>query len=352
MVDFGFEANVSAFANLPISRKLMAAFAAVIAVIFVSSAIVYDRLGIIEDAKNRRVHTTDVLDSLKDAMDAVLQQETGMRGYLFGGDQTFLERFHQGGTAFTAAFQKIKNLTSDSPSQQSRLNELSELTNTWRSEIAERRIALMAQPGTRDQAIGVAEAQANRTAIDVIRAKVDEIDRAEHDLLVQRGAVEDQAYATAYTTTMVGGAAALIIAMAMGVLLSRGITVPISHMTRAMKALAHGDTGIDVPGVGRGDEVGAMAAAVQIFRDSIIERQQAQAELAHVNRASTAGQMTASVAHEISQPITAAVINAEAALRWLNTQPPALDEAREVVIQIAEDGKRAGDILSRIRALF
>jgi signal transduction histidine kinase len=352
MVDFGFEANVSAFANLPISRKLMAAFAAVIAVIFVSSAIVYDRLGIIEDAKNRRVHTTDVLDSLKDAMDAVLQQETGMRGYLFGGDQTFLERFDQGGTAFTAAFQKIKNLTSDSPAQQSLLNELSELTNTWRSEIAERRIALMAQPGTRDQAIGVAEARANRTAIDVIRAKVDEIDRAEHDLLVQRGAVEDQAYATAYTTTMVGGAAALIIAMAMGVLLSRGITVPISRMTRAMKALARGDTGIDVPGVGRSDEIGAMAAAVQIFRDSIIERQQAQAELAHVNRVATAGQLTASVAHEISQPITAAVINAEAALRWLNAQPPALDEAREVVTQIAEDGKRAGDILSRIRALF
>jgi signal transduction histidine kinase len=151
---------------------------------------------------------------------------------------------------------------------------------------------------------------------------------------------------------MVGGAAALIIAMAMGVLLSRGITVPISRMTRAMNALAHGDTGIDVPGVGRSDEIGAMAAAVQIFRDSIIERQQAQAELAHVNRVATAGQLTASVAHEISQPITAAVINAEAALRWLNAQPPALDEAREVVTQIAEDGKRAGDILSRIRALF
>src|SRR5258705_3238083 len=130
---FQFEVNVSVFANLPISRKLMAAFAAVIAVIFVSSAIIYDRLRVIEDAKNWRVHTTDVLDTLHDAMDAMLQQETGMRGYVFTGDKTFLERYHRGGDAFTAAFRKIKRLTSDNPAQLNRLNELSELTNSWRS---------------------------------------------------------------------------------------------------------------------------------------------------------------------------------------------------------------------------
>jgi C4-dicarboxylate-specific signal transduction histidine kinase len=352
LVEFGFEANVSAFANVPISRKLMAAFAAVIAVIFVSSAIVYDRLHIIEDARNWRVHTSDVLDTLQDAMDAILQQETGMRGYVFAADKAFLERYHRGGNAFTAAFQKIKDFTSDNSAQQNRLNELSGLINTWRSEIAEPRIALMARPETQDQAIGVAEARANRTAMDVIRAKVDEISRAERGLLVQRIAVEDQAYATAYMTTIVGGAVALIIAMAMAVLLTRGITVPISRMTLAMKALANGDTSIEVPEVNRSDEIGAMAAAVRIFRDSIIERQKAQAELAHVNRVATVGQLTASIAHEISQPIAAAVINAQAALRFLGSQPPALDEVREAVIRIADDGQRAGDILSRIRALF
>ena len=56
---------MSAFANLPISRKLMAAFAAVVVVIFASSAIVYDRLLVIEWAKNWRVHTTDVLETLQ-----------------------------------------------------------------------------------------------------------------------------------------------------------------------------------------------------------------------------------------------------------------------------------------------
>jgi CHASE3 domain sensor protein len=72
---------VSAFANLPISRKLMAAFAAVVAVILASSTIVYDRLRVIELAKNSRVHTTDILETLQQAMDALVGQETGVRGY-------------------------------------------------------------------------------------------------------------------------------------------------------------------------------------------------------------------------------------------------------------------------------
>ena len=68
---------MSAFANLPISRKLVIAFAAVAAVIIASRAVVYDRLGVIEEAKNWRVHSTDVLDTLDTAMHAMLDQETG-----------------------------------------------------------------------------------------------------------------------------------------------------------------------------------------------------------------------------------------------------------------------------------
>src|SRR5262249_18171846 len=89
-------------------------------------------------------------------------------------------------------------------------------------------------------------------------------------------AVQRQAYATAYAMTIIGGAASLCIAMLMGVLLTRGITVPITRMTTAMTALAKGDTSVEVPGVRRRDEIGAMAAAVEVFRDSIIDRKRAE----------------------------------------------------------------------------
>jgi PAS domain S-box-containing protein len=78
---------------------------------------------------------------------------------------------------------------------------------------------------------------------------------------------------------------------------------------------------------------------------------EAQAELAHVNRITTAGQLAASIGHEVAQPVAASVTNASAALRWLGTEPPDLAEARAALSRILRDGRRAGDIISRIRAL-
>ena len=64
------------------------------------------------------------------------------------------------------------------------------------------------------------------------------------------------------------------------------------------------------------------------------------------------GQLTASIAHEVNQPIAAAVTNAQAALRWLGAQPPNLEEVRQALGRIVKDGNRAGDVIGRIRALI
>jgi PAS domain S-box-containing protein len=78
---------------------------------------------------------------------------------------------------------------------------------------------------------------------------------------------------------------------------------------------------------------------------------EAQAELAHVNRVTTAGQLAASIAHEVAQPVAAAVTNASAAVRWLGAEPPNLIETRNALGRIVRDGRRASEILGRIRAL-
>jgi PAS domain S-box-containing protein len=79
---------------------------------------------------------------------------------------------------------------------------------------------------------------------------------------------------------------------------------------------------------------------------------EAQMELAHVNRVTTMGQLTASIAHEVKQPIAAAVINAQAALRWLRASPPDLEEVRKSLGQVVENGRRAGDVIDGIRDLI
>ena len=80
--------------------------------------------------------------------------------------------------------------------------------------------------------------------------------------------------------------------------------------------------------------------------------EQLQADLAHINRVTTMGELAASLAHEIKQPIAATVTNANTCLRWLKRDHPDLDEIREAASRIVEDGKRAGDIIDRLRSLY
>jgi C4-dicarboxylate-specific signal transduction histidine kinase len=79
---------------------------------------------------------------------------------------------------------------------------------------------------------------------------------------------------------------------------------------------------------------------------------QAQADLAHVSRVTTMGELTASLAHEVNQPIAAAVTNANTCLRWLMRDHPDVEEACAAASRVVKDGTRAAEIISRIRLMF
>ncbi len=79
---------------------------------------------------------------------------------------------------------------------------------------------------------------------------------------------------------------------------------------------------------------------------------QLQADLAHINRVTTMGELTASLAHEVNQPIAASVTNASTCVRWLAGEVPNLEEAREAAKRTVKEARRAADIIGRIRLLF
>ncbi len=150
----------------------------------------------------------------------------------------------------------------------------------------------------------------------------------------------------------------LLMATALGWYATRAISRPLAHLGAGAQALARGDFECEVE-VSGSDELAELGGAFNYAARQLRERKraeealrQAQADLAYINRATTMGELTASLAHEIRQPITAALTNARTCVRWLSRDQPDSEEARVAASRIVEDLRRAEGIISRIRLLF
>ena len=99
-------------------------------------------------------------------------------------------------------------------------------------------------------------------------------------------------------------------------------------------------------------DLAALFASVSTRKRTEEALRQTRADLAHVNRVTTMGELAASISHEVMQPLGAGVINAQAALRWLSAQPPDLDQVRQALGRAVRDGNRATEVIRRIRSLI
>ncbi len=102
------------------------------------------------------------------------------------------------------------------------------------------------------------------------------------------------------------------------------------------------------------DQLEFIGAVMDVTEARKVEEQmhQARAELAHVARVTTLGELTAAIAHEVNQPLAALATNGNASLRWLGREPPDLEEARIAIKRMIDDSLRAGEVLSRLRAMM
>jgi PAS domain S-box-containing protein len=124
-----------------------------------------------------------------------------------------------------------------------------------------------------------------------------------------------------------------------------------------MYVRASGKPAFDVNGEfrgyrGTGTDVTALRTAEAEARENEQRYRKAELELAHANRVAAMGQLTATIAHEVNQPITAAVTYALAARRWLSAEPPNFPEVDDALSLIVKEGNRAGEVVGRIRALI
>ena len=142
----------------------------------------------IENTNYWTEHTYKVMGEISLLTGAMVDQETGVRGYLISGDTGFLAPYVSGQKAFAAALANARQFTSDNPRQQERLTAVEGLARQWRTGVAEKEIALMGTPSTQEEARRLEASGAGKAAMDALRAKAAEIVAEEASLLGERSA--------------------------------------------------------------------------------------------------------------------------------------------------------------------
>jgi len=260
--------------------KLVIAFVSILVVGLIVNVISISSSNTQRDAEHWTEHTYKVLRAVDDMVAGMVNQETGVRGYLISGDESFLDPQKSGAEQFAKALALGRSLTSDNAEQQKRFAEIETLAKAWTTEVAAREIALMKDKATVEQARAMEVSGAGKKYMDSLRAIAGQISHEEASLLDERAAASAAAADQTFRSILIGLAATVVIITMSLVLLSRTLIKPIQAITASMRKLADGDEKSEVPFGGRGDEIGAMAAAVEVFRQNAIANKRLEAEAA------------------------------------------------------------------------
>lgn len=256
------------FSNLSIPKKLALGFMVLIGIAAGSMGFSYHNVTVVDQADDLIERTYEITDLVSQAMAAMVDQETGLRGYLIAGDDKFLDPYRRGEAVFDGAIAAVKPKVAHSGAQ-ARLQDLGNAAKRWR-EVARNEVALMAKPETQAQARQIESAGEGKASMDAARSAVEAFMKIERDLLASRRAAAQDASASSKRVVLFGLAAMVASAVCAGVLLCKGIAGPIGRMTGVMSKLAANDLAVDVPCLGRRDEVGVMASAVEVFKQNAI----------------------------------------------------------------------------------
>ncbi|KQO80254.1 methyl-accepting chemotaxis protein [Rhizobium sp. Leaf262] len=274
------------FQNLSTKAKVVAGTSAPVVLAIAIGAIALTSIASMVQSNGWVDHTNQVLQKTDAITASAVDMETGMRGFIITGKQDFLQPYRQGEQTIYKTITDLKAMVSDNPTQVGRLDKIEKAIGDWQKIFAEPQIKArgdLPDTTTVGDMNAKLDASQGKTYFDSLRGFIKDVQSDERTLLAKRTAENEASIASAITMIWSSLAAAVVIALIAGLVIGSGIAKPLIAMTSAMKRLAGGETQLDVPGVGRKDEIGQMAEAVQVFKENAIAKIQMERE-AEANR--------------------------------------------------------------------
>ncbi len=239
------------YSKLSISQKLYLSFALIIALLIVLVFSAYRGFRQVDDATTSNVHTYQVLSQAQMALEQLINIETGMRGFVIGATDNFLEPQIAGEQNFSKSLAALVQLTKDNAEQQTRLASLDQLQKRWLNEDIHPIISMRRQltkDGSADDALDrLISSGADKAKMDGMRAIIADLSKAEEVLLTSRTRQMNEAKDRAIDILLIGGAIAVVLAFILALGLGRTTRARLQVAIDAATAVAEGrlDTMID-----------------------------------------------------------------------------------------------------------
>lgn len=294
-----------------------------------SSVQLIDTAGLVSHGNQVRYALTELLSHMQDT-------ETGQRGFVLTGADSFLDPYTAGVAEVPVTLQRLRQLTTDNPNQQRRIDALEQLVN---QKIAEegKTIELRRSKGI-DASIQVVLTQQGKIYMDQIRKTIADMDKEETDLLAVRQQNANQKAEDTKRVIVMGTSIAFVLSLLCAVILTFHIAGPLARISAAAEQIAVGDLSTSLPEMNRRDEVG-------VLNRTFIEMTESLKGMADLARKISTGNLTVQVRPQSEQDVlgTAFVTMVES-LRTLNR------EIREGVTVLASSASEILATTSQITA--
>lgn len=267
---------------LRIPRKLSLSFVLVCVSAAIMMAVVFVTIVMIHTSTRSNNLSRSIEAQAMALETAILRQNSQFRGFLVTGDESYLKSYYEGRDEFDRVVVELQAQLTD-PEKQRLLEQSRVATLAWRADWGDRLIETVRAGGREEAAQAVRDA-GSRVLVSEAVLPLRELRDGEATLTVTNLARQEAAILTAVIALVVGGIAMIAVAVALSMMLSRTIARPITTLTAAMRQLAQGDNDIVVD-ADRADELGDMARAVLVFRDTALAKLEAEAAKELADRA-------------------------------------------------------------------
>jgi methyl-accepting chemotaxis protein len=258
---------------LRINTRLVGAFGMIVAILIALVIMAKQSQDKQARTQDMNVHTYQVLGKADAILAALINMETGSRGFMLTGVDGFLEPLNKGRESFDVEWRAIKDLTSDNPAQQRRLDELKTSLTNWTTSAVEPGLALRREvaAGSKnmDTIVAYEREARGKSGMDEMRRQLAEIKDVESELLQKRSAEAASARSTATFILIGGGLLAVSLAIVLAIVIARSILQPLRQVLRATEDLRSGEGDLTYRLPSMGAEFGEISTSMNGFIEKL-----------------------------------------------------------------------------------